>query len=112
SLVEAVARSGDHALAEEIYQRLRPHAHRVGSSGRSGFACLGPIERSLGVLSGVLGRFDQALEHLARAIAQAERCGFTLFVADSRCWQAAFLLARAAAGDLELAGRELDQVDS
>ncbi|HET6146965.1 MAG TPA: AAA family ATPase [Polyangia bacterium] len=111
SLAEAVARAGDRTLAELLHERLRPDAQRIANSGRSGFGCFGPIERGLGMLAGALGRHDQALAHLSRAIAQSERCGFALFAADGRCWQAEILLARGAAGDRERAVRDLDQVE-
>ena len=54
-LAEAVAVAGDAQRARWLHALLRPYGHRVGTTGRSGFACFGPIDGCLGLLAGTMG---------------------------------------------------------
>ena len=100
---EPVAMAGNTKLAALLHPRLNAGVHRVGSSGRSGFTCSGPGERALALYAGTLGRFDEAIDLLDRAVARDEQLGFRLLIGDARCWQAHYLAMRRGPGDAERA---------
>ena len=108
-LAEAVAVAGDVPRARSIHAALRPYGDRVGSSGRSGFICFGPIDGFIGMLAGTLGAHDEAIERLERAIAVADRMGLRIVAADARHWQARSLSVRGVPGDVERARDRLAQ---
>jgi DNA-binding winged helix-turn-helix (wHTH) protein len=60
--------------AEAIYAALEPYGDRLGLDELS-LVHLGPVEGTLGLLASALGRFDQALEHCAKAREHTERVG-------------------------------------
>jgi hypothetical protein len=99
SAAELIARAGNTKLAALLYPGMQAGVHRVGTSGRSGFVCCGPGERALALYAGTLGRLDEAIELLERAVARSEQLGFRLLVGDTRCWQAHYLAMRRGAGD-------------
>ncbi len=100
---EPVAMAGNTKLAALLHPRLSAGVHRVGSSGRAGFTCSGPGERALALYAGTLGRFDEAIELLERAVVRDEQLGFRLLIGDARCWQAHYLAMRRGPGDAERA---------
>jgi tetratricopeptide (TPR) repeat protein len=108
---EAVARAGNTKLAELLYPRLKPGVHRVGTSGRSGFVCSGPAERALALYAGTLGRLDEAIDLLDRAIARNEQMGFRPLIGDARAWQAHYLAMRRRPGDAERAQACLSEAE-
>jgi tetratricopeptide (TPR) repeat protein len=108
---EAVARAGNTRLAAMLYPNLKPGAHRVGSSGRAGFVCAGPAERALALYAGTLGRLDEAIALLDRAVARNEQMGFRVLVGDARAWQAHYLAMRRGPGDAERAQACLSEAE-
>ncbi len=58
---------GDRTAAEILYERLAPYADRLVVIGY-GIACLGSVERFLGLLSVARGRPDDARRHLEAAV--------------------------------------------
>jgi tetratricopeptide (TPR) repeat protein len=110
-LAEPVALAKDLRRARSVYETLRPYGHCVASSGRSGFACLGPIDGLIGLVAGTMGAHDEAVDRLERAIAVADRIGLRVYAADARQWQARFLVARGGAGDAEGARERLEQAE-
>jgi tetratricopeptide (TPR) repeat protein len=89
----------DAARAERLYALLEPYAPRIAVSRLA--VMLGPIEHRLGVLAAVLGRFEAAEGHFARALALAERMRALPWQAETRCQWAAALARRSAPGDGE-----------
>jgi hypothetical protein len=69
---------------------------------------LGSIARYLGQLAGVLGRYDDAEYHLARAATAHAEMEAPGFIARTRCDWAQVLLERDGPGDAERAQRMLD----
>jgi tetratricopeptide (TPR) repeat protein len=110
-LAEPVALAKDRRRARSVYETLRPYGHCVDSSGRSGFACLGPIDGFIALVAGTMGAHDEAIERLERAIGVADRIGLRLYAADARQWQAHFLVARGGSGDVESARERLEQAE-
>ena len=79
---------GDTDRAEWLYDLALPHAGTNVVAGMNAF--FGPFDYHLGVLAGVLGREDRALEHFEAAIAQSRASnGLPYLVrsqlADARC---------------------------
>ncbi|MEO8215390.1 MAG: hypothetical protein ABI560_19475 [Myxococcales bacterium] len=112
SLAEAVAVAGDAQRARSLHASLEPYGHRVSSTGRSGFACFGPIDGAIGLLAGTTGSHDEAIERLERAIAVADGMGLRIYAADARYWQGRFLCARGGPGDVERARDGVDKADA
>ena len=108
---EPVAMAGNRKLAEILYPGMKAGVHRVGSSGRSGFTCSGPGERALALYAGTLGRLDEAIDLLDRAVVRDEQMGFRLFVGDARWWQAHYLVMRGGPGDVERAHACLSEAE-
>jgi hypothetical protein len=111
SAAEAIAVAGNTKLAALLYPMMKAGVHRVGSTGRSGFACSGPGERALALYAGTLGRLDEAIELLERAVARDEQLGFRLFIGETRGWQAHYLAKRRGPGDVERARACLSEAD-
>ena len=66
-LAEASALLGDATFAATLYDRLAPYAGRPVTAGRA--ACsYGAVDRTLGALTGLLGRRSDAVRHLEDAI--------------------------------------------
>ena len=59
---------GDGAGAEILYERLLPYRGRLVTVGYAGIACLGSVERHLGLLASTLGRLDEARRHFETAV--------------------------------------------
>jgi DNA-binding SARP family transcriptional activator len=62
----------DHA--ELLYERLAPYAGRPATAGRA-VCSYGAVDRALGGLAALLGREDDAVAHLGRAIRRNEEMG-------------------------------------
>ena len=70
-LAEAVADLGDRDAAEALYRRLEPFADRFPVIAR-GVTTEHVVDHTLGRLAAVLGRYDEGVERLRRAIARSE----------------------------------------
>ncbi|HEX5616508.1 MAG TPA: BTAD domain-containing putative transcriptional regulator [Acidimicrobiia bacterium] len=75
----------------------------------TGHLCFGPIEIARGNLAWVLGRRDEAIEHLRKAIGTAERLDSAAVVARTRARLAVLLAERGGPGDLDEARTYADQ---
>jgi DNA-binding winged helix-turn-helix (wHTH) protein/tetratricopeptide (TPR) repeat protein len=71
-LAETCHTLGDADVARLLYARLTPFAERLVVVGYAGIACLGSVQRFLGLLSATDGRLDHARGHLEAAV-QANR---------------------------------------
>jgi hypothetical protein len=90
---------GDARSAAKIYEILLPYAPLMRIHGLTGIA-VGSVESLLGRLSGALGRIDEAVAHLNRAL-ERERA----FGANPACQKTMALLALAERGsDAQRAG--------
>jgi hypothetical protein len=75
-----------------------------------GLASLGAADRYLGMLSTLLGRWDEAVGHFEQAVAVEERSRGRALLPRTRYWQARLHVARNDAGDRASAAALLDVV--
>ena len=68
------AATGETALARLWSEALLPYRDQVAGAGSTGYVFL-PVAQVLGRIATVLGRPDEAREHLDRALRIAEHCG-------------------------------------
>jgi tetratricopeptide (TPR) repeat protein len=94
---EVATKLGDARRAAILYAVLVPFAGRCVTSG-SAF-CGGSMQRTLGMLAGVLGRYEAAERHFTAAALVHERIGGKAWIAYGELDRARMLLARGAAGD-------------
>ena len=73
-LSEAAVVVGDHEAGAALYDLIEPHARLFPVIARA-VACLGSAELHVGRLAGLLGRHDEALVRLRRALAENDRAG-------------------------------------
>jgi tetratricopeptide (TPR) repeat protein len=73
-LAEAAAVVGDREAGAALYPLLAPHARLFPVIAR-GVGCLGSAEYYVGRLAGLLGRHDEAVARLRRAVAANDREG-------------------------------------
>jgi tetratricopeptide (TPR) repeat protein len=73
-LAEAAVLVTDREAGAALYALLEPHARLFPVVARA-VACLGSAEYYVGRLAGLLGRHDEALARLRRAVAENERAG-------------------------------------
>jgi class 3 adenylate cyclase/tetratricopeptide (TPR) repeat protein len=106
---EAIALIGDSERARSVYDKLKPYEGRVIVVGR-GAACVGPADRVLGLLARTLGRGDDAMRHLTRAMEIAVRMGDVPTTALTRLELSELLLDRGSAGDRDRALELLAEV--
>lgn len=97
-LAEAVAALDDRGLAELLLEIMAPWS---GQMFFDAVQCYGPIDRSLGRLATVLGRFDDADRHLRAAEDQCSRLRAPLYRARTWADQARLVMLRD--GDVEAA---------
>jgi class 3 adenylate cyclase/tetratricopeptide (TPR) repeat protein len=97
---EAAARLGHEAAATLLYQRVLPLADQVAFDG---VMALGGLRHHLGALAGVLGRPEEAAEHLRAAIDLHRHIGAPFFEARSRCALAAVAPGGSARAEAEAA---------
>jgi tetratricopeptide (TPR) repeat protein len=95
---EVCAHLGDDDRARDLYALLAPHAPR-NAAAIWGALCLGSVERCLGLLTGAMGRTDEAANHFEAAISFDARLGSPPLVARTRIDYARSLLARGRPGD-------------
>lgn len=79
-LADAAVVLEDRDAAAATYEVLEPHASLFPLIAR-GAGSLGPAELHVGRLAGLLGRQDEALTRLRRAVAESDRVGAGPFVA-------------------------------
>jgi DNA-binding SARP family transcriptional activator/tetratricopeptide (TPR) repeat protein len=96
---EVCAALGDAPRAALLYERLMPFHDRLVVLG-SGAVCIGAIDRTLGQLATVAGRFDDAEEHFRRADELNRRALAAPFVAWTQVDHAVMLHARRRRGDI------------
>jgi tetratricopeptide (TPR) repeat protein len=108
TLSEAAAFVRDLDAAAQLYDLLLPFADRWIVASVS--ICFGPAATPLGFLAGVLGRYDDAEAHFARALAETEALPAPALHAQAMRDFAAMLLDRDGAGDRERAVELLEQV--
>ncbi|MEW6272005.1 MAG: hypothetical protein AB1689_22210, partial [Thermodesulfobacteriota bacterium] len=104
-VAEVVGWLDDTRRAATVYALLLPFADHCVTSGAA--FCGGSLERSLGVLAGVLGRFDDAARHLAAAATVNERIRARPWLAHGELDRGRMLLRRGAAGDVAAAREHL-----
>jgi hypothetical protein len=96
-LSEAVMYLRDREAAAELFEIMLPWSGRMFFDSIQAY---GAVDRSLGRLATLLGRFDEAESSLAAAAAFHERIGAPLFLARTWADQAELLLARDATAGL------------
>ncbi len=100
-LAEVATAVEDVTAADSLYAAARPLAHL--NAATSDEVSSGSVERPLGLLAGTMGRRDEAVEHLARAITANERMGARPWTAYSQHDLARALAARNRPGDADRA---------
>jgi tetratricopeptide (TPR) repeat protein len=73
-LAEAAVQVGDREAGAALYALLEPHASLFPLVARA-VSCLGSAEYHVGRLAGLLGRQDEAVARLRRAVAENDRAG-------------------------------------
>lgn len=91
----------DAAAAAVLYQQLLPYHARNAVSAPD--ACIGAVARSLGILAGTTGRYDEAQRHFDDAVAMNTMTGGRPWLAETQCDYARTLLDRGKPGDAERA---------
>lgn len=99
----------DRRASEMLYELLLPYRAYCVRLTRIGIGGLGPVAYFLGVLAATMGRWNDAAEHLARAIETNLRIGAPAFLANSRRQYARVLRAQ---GETERAKEEAERADS
>ncbi len=96
-LVITCAALEDAKRAAVLYRLLAPY------EGRNvmvwAFACLGPVDRSLGVLAATMGRHEAAASHFEDALRMSEALGARCLSAHTQADLAQTVLARGGSGD-------------
>ena len=101
-LSETAARLGDRDAAGVLHERLAPLAGRVLVVG-TGHYSAGAADQYLGLLAGVLERWDDAVVHLERAVELNRTVGALAHLARTELRLAEVLTRRAGPGDLDRA---------
>jgi hypothetical protein len=97
NLAEVAHGVGDAGAAQDLYELLRPHA--ASAVVVAAAACLGSVERYLGLLAVTLGRLDAAAEHFESALAAHVRLDAPVYRARTAFAYARLLERRAKPGD-------------
>jgi eukaryotic-like serine/threonine-protein kinase len=105
---EACVLLRDRQLAELIYGDLLPYRSRIAVIAY-GWGSWGSVERSLGLLATLLGRFTQAEEHFEEAMRVNLSLGSRSFVVHTQYGYAQMLLARDAPSDRARAARMIER---
>src|SRR5262249_59038874 len=101
NLAEVAHGVGDAGSARDLYELLRPHA--ASAVVVAAAACLGSVERYLGLLAVTLGRLDAAAEHFEAALAAHVRLRAPVYRARTAFVYASLLRRRGKPGDEERA---------
>jgi FXSXX-COOH protein len=108
-LAEVTASVGTPAHAAALHDPLTPFGGQLLAIVL-GLACLGAADRYLGMITAVLGRWDEAAAHFERALEIEERARGHALLSRTRYWQARFLRTRGQADDVRAAARILATV--
>ncbi|MDP8929259.1 MAG: tetratricopeptide repeat protein, partial [Actinomycetota bacterium] len=100
---EASAFVGDIRRAAQLHELLRPYAHRLAMSERAHYPPPGSVSHSLGLLTALLGRFEEAEAHFETALDHHERLGSPPLVALTQVGYSQMLRTRRLPGDHERA---------
>ncbi len=100
SEVAAATSATEHAAL--LHDMLEPFAGRIVATV-IGLACLGAADRYRGMLCTTLERWDDAEEHLSRAVAVEERIRGRALLVRTRCAHAELLRARGRPSDTDAA---------
>jgi tetratricopeptide (TPR) repeat protein len=96
-LAEITAKLDDHRRAAALYGMLLPYRTRCAIVPMAFIG--GSVERSLGLLAGTAGLYDEATDHFEAALIANERMGLRPWVAHAQHEYARLLLARGRTGD-------------
>jgi tetratricopeptide (TPR) repeat protein len=102
-LAEVCTRLDDQPHAAPLYALLSPYA-RYNVVSAITAVCWGSVSRSLGLLAGILGRWDDAERHFEAALDRNRAFGARPWVAHTQHGYAAMLVRRAAAEPAARAG--------
>jgi hypothetical protein len=108
-LSRACARLGDAGSATELYERLRPH-HATFGIGQAVWP--GPVAYDLGLLTTVLGRYDDADAYFAEAVEMHDSIGVRGMLAHTHLAWARVLIARRLPGDTQRAREQLQRAQA
>jgi tetratricopeptide (TPR) repeat protein len=97
-LSDVCAHLGDAERAIQLYDLFSPHSGQLAVAG-IGIACLGAVDRFLGMLAATNGDWEKAEAHYDAALALESRIESAPLLARTRTWYARMLLARHDAGD-------------
>jgi len=97
-IVDAAATLGESGVAGQAYDLLLPYAD-LPVMVSLGVACLGSVERPLGLAAMTLGHYDRAVRHLERAVDANGRLGNRPLAAVAQADLAGALRRRGAPGD-------------
>lgn len=101
TMADLAAAVGDDDLVTQLWEVLLPYADRAVPIAM-GAACFGVVARPLGMLALRLGRVDEGLAHLERAIAVAGRMGAQPWLVDAQLALVTALLDHDRAADPRL----------
>jgi class 3 adenylate cyclase/tetratricopeptide (TPR) repeat protein len=100
---------GDGARAPVLHDLLEPYAGRLVHIAQASVVT-GSVSYYLGLLDGLMGRYDEAESRFSAAAVQHERIGAPTWLARTRLEWARMLLSRRQPGDAERARELLGQV--
>jgi hypothetical protein len=106
-LAETAVALGHRRAAAAIHARLAPFADHIALGNDT--LCWGSVHRHLGALDALLGRLDDAEDHLRRAMARNDAVGATRWSRHAACDLAAVLLRRRGAAARDEARTLLDR---
>lgn len=98
-LTEAVVHLGDGGEAPRIYDRFSPFAGQMVAAGAVAH-CPGSVDRYLGQLTAILGRFDSAESHFEVALRMEDGMRSPPLLARTRFWYAHMLRERGTPADI------------
>jgi len=98
---------GDSERAAALSELLQPYAGQMVRAIRVGGGFCWPVSHHLGLLATTMGRWDDAVDHLAAAVVSCERMTAPPYLAHSRYYYAKALAARGRPGDRQRAADEL-----
>jgi hypothetical protein len=111
SVAEGIAVAGNVKLAARVYDAMAAVAHRLGTAGRSGFFCVGPGEKALALFAGTLGRLDDAIDLLEKAVTPQRAARLSCLHRRRAVLAGALLAMSGRHGDAERARTCLDEAD-
>lgn len=101
TMADVAAAVGDDDLVAQLWEALLPYADRAVPIAM-GAACFGVVARPLGLLALRLGRIDEGIAHLERAIAVAGRMGAQPWLVDAQLALVAALVDHGRSADPRL----------